>query len=208
MKAKYQFLLLMLLVFFYFSSTIDVKISELFYNYSTQKFYGEDNALCLFIYKLVNYLVLGVIVYSLLHYKKNKYFSLMIILALIAGPGLLVNTVFKNHWGRPRPYQVLRDKQQFSPIYNANFNKNYNNSMPSGHSSIGYFMGVPFILQQRRKLGYAIGIISGLLIGFIRILQGGHYLSDVICAGIFVFIVAELVLYIFKKYFNYENYYK
>lgn len=207
MKVKYH-LLILLLLFFYFSPVIDIKISELFYNYSTQKFYGEDNIFCLSIYKLVNYLVIGIIFYSLLHYKKNKYFSLMILLSLIIGPGILVNTLFKEHWGRPRPYQVLRDKQQFSPIYHVNFGKDYNNSMPSGHSSIGYFIGVPFILQQRRKLGYVLGIVSGLIVGFIRMLQGGHYLSDVISAGIFVFLVAELVLYIFKKYFNYANYYK
>lgn len=208
MKAKYQLLLLLLVIFFYFSPAIDIAISKLSYNYSTLKFYGEDKAFCSFIYKLVNYLVIAIIFYSIFHFKKNKLYSLMIIISLAIGPGLLINTILKEHWGRPRPYQVLRDGQQFSPIYDANFNKNYNNSMPSGHSSIGYFMGVPFILQQRRKLGYTIGIMSGFLVGIVRILQGGHYLSDVISAGIFVFLVAELILYIFKKYFNYEIYNK
>jgi hypothetical protein len=36
-----------------------------------------------------------------------RMYGLFILLSVILGPGLLVNLVFKDHWGRPRPRQVV-----------------------------------------------------------------------------------------------------
>ena len=35
-----------------------------------------------------------------------RLYALFVVAVFVLGPGLVVNEVFKEHWGRPRPYQV------------------------------------------------------------------------------------------------------
>jgi lipid A 4'-phosphatase len=58
---------------------------------------------------------------------------------------------------------------------------------------------VPILAINRRKFGILISILFGTIIGMVRILQGGHFFSDVLFAGIIVWFVAELVHYLFKN---------
>ena len=119
---------------------------------------------------------------------------------MILGPGLLVNAVGKDHWGRPRPKQL----QEFGgtdtyltagaigPV--AKDRK----SFPSGHASMGfYLMAGYFVWRARRPLlartSLAAGLLMGAAIGWARIVQGGHFLSDVIWAGAVVYIAGELL---------------
>ena len=37
---------------------------------------------------------------------QHRRTALFLVLVMAVGPGLLVNEVFKNHWGRPRPLDV------------------------------------------------------------------------------------------------------
>ncbi|HHC74355.1 MAG TPA: hypothetical protein ENK78_04730, partial [Thiothrix sp.] len=41
--------------------------------------------------------------------RRLRIYAIFILLTFVLGPGLLVNTVFKDHWGRPRPDAI----QQF-----------------------------------------------------------------------------------------------
>jgi membrane-associated PAP2 superfamily phosphatase len=121
-------------------------------------------------------------------------------LLMLLGPGLLVNAVGKDNWGRPRPKQV----QEFGgpdtyitagaigPI--AKDRK----SFPSGHASMGfYLLAGYFIWRGRRPLlaraSFAAGLLMGAAIGWARIVQGGHFLSDVIWAGAVVYLAGELL---------------
>jgi membrane-associated PAP2 superfamily phosphatase len=121
-------------------------------------------------------------------------------LLLLLGPGLLVNAVGKDNWGRPRPKQV----QEFGgpdtyitagaigPV--AKDRK----SFPSGHASMGfYLLAGYFIWRGRRPLlaraSLAAGLVMGAAIGWARIVQGGHFLSDVIWAGAVVYLAGELL---------------
>jgi lipid A 4'-phosphatase len=121
-------------------------------------------------------------------------------LLMLLGPGLLVNALGKDHWGRPRPKQL----QEFGgpdtyitagvigPV--ARDHK----SFPSGHASMGfYLMAGYFVWRGRRPLlartSLAAGLLMGAAIGWARIVQGGHFLSDVIWAGAVVFTAGELL---------------
>lgn len=42
---------------------------------------------------------------------------------------------------------------------------------------------VPYRCFWRRRLVYLTGLLYGGLLGWARIVQGGHFLSDSICAG-------------------------
>ena len=51
----------------------------------------------------------------------------------------------------------------------------------SGHAAIGFwFLVFGWALQQRRW--FAIGVMIGLLVGGFRVIQGAHFLSDVVFA--------------------------
>lgn len=203
---RFIFIILLLilgLVFLYYSPYIDQAIAIVPFNHITNKFYGEINNWCSFIYFLVpciTTLLIAVPVGILILNKKTSIFykraAIIVLLSLMIGPGLIVNTVFKNHWGRARPYQVLRDHKSFSPVWQRNANAPENNSFCSGHASIGFFLGIPLLALRRKKSAVITSLGGGVIIGVVRVLQGGHYLTDIIFAGIFVWIGAFFAIYI------------
>lgn len=194
------------------SPLLDKQLAALPYNILDHSFYGETHTWCQIIYRSVNVATVLLIAVPLIlvirSYIKNlpdkalmKRMLLISYLSLAIGPGLLVNTFFKDHWGRARPYQVLRDHKPFSYPWQPHFSRHSDNSFPSGHVSIGAFLGIPFILMRRKKTGVLLSSAGFMLVGLIRFLQGGHYFSDIVMAGLIVWIVALLVTALFDKYF-------
>ncbi len=117
---------------------------------------------------------------------------------MVLGPGVLVNSVFKENFDRPRPRDIVEfnGSAAYLPPGQAGAS-GHGRSFPSGHASMGFFLAAPyFFLRQRHpRLAMAalvVGTTAGLSIGFVRIMQGGHFLSDVIVAGLFVWITAHL----------------
>lgn len=187
------------------SPFIDQHLAILPYNVDSRHFYGEVSHACLFFYHLVSWVSASLITIPILllvfakkfaQPKLMRKFAATVLLALAIGPGLMVNLAFKDNWGRPRPYQVIRDGETYVPFWRHNFNSAKDNSFPSGHASIGFFLGVPFLALGRRRAAVVAGIAGGIVIGGVRILQGGHYFSDVMFAGVFVWLAAEIALYL------------
>lgn len=123
-----------------------------------------------------------------------------LIAATLLGPGLVVNAVFKDHWGRPRPHQVeaLGGQLDYLPPL-ARGESGQGKSFPCGHSSVGFLLGVFFLLwyPHRRRLAWAAlaaAILLGTLLGIGRMAAGDHFLSDVIWSAVMVHAVA-LALY-------------
>ncbi|MBU2964767.1 phosphatase PAP2 family protein [Amphritea sp. 2_MG-2023] len=174
---------------------IDLFVAGLFYDAQSDSFIYKNQPLVQFLYRLFAYIqipvLLGLIVTGLLikfkkvnfkHYK--KWTITFLLLALILGPGLLVNTVIKNNSiGRARPVQVenFGGHQTFTPafVYSGACSKNC--SFVSGHAAMGfYFMILGWLFTSRRA--FWGGCLVGLALGFTRIVQGGHFLSDVLFA--------------------------
>jgi len=114
-----------------------------------------------------------------------RLISLGICLSIIVGPALLVNFVFKDYYGRPRPKQVEQygGEMEYLTVLVPGTEK-YGRSFPSGHSAVGYVMLVLFLtgLSVRNPLAWwalAFAIPYGTVIGMARVLQGAHWLSDV-----------------------------
>jgi lipid A 4'-phosphatase len=204
-----------LIIFCYYSPTIDTTVAKLPYNQSTHQFYGNNVLWCNILYSLIPIITvcsivipLGFIVFSSKtgNSLKSKIVSSIIICSLVLGPGLVVNSIFKQHWGRPRPSQVITSSNEhYEPFWELDFHDSDDNSFPSGHAAIGFFAGVPLLALGRRKIGMFISLICGSLIGIVRILQGGHYVSDIVFAGIFVWLSAELVKFYGDKLFKRFN---
>ena len=108
------------------------------------------------------------------------------------GPGLLANVVLKDHWGRARPTQIeaFGGTRQFTPAPLPASQCTRNCSFVSGHAALGFsLVGFAFLLPtarwRRRAIAATLGF--GALIGLVRIVQGGHFLSDVVYAGLLVY---------------------
>lgn len=127
---------------------------------------------------------------------------LLLVLLLLIGPGLLVNTVFKDNWGRSRPKQVSEFGGQlpFIKVWDRG-ERGVGKSFPSGHASIGFYLIAPyFVLRRRRKRlakGFFLaGTFYGVLMGAGRIAQGGHFASDVLWSWGMVYLSGLLLCYL------------
>lgn len=116
--------------------------------------------------------------------------ALFVVLALALGPGLVVNVVFKDNWGRPRPSTIAEfggPNHYVSPLLPSDQCPD-NCSFPSGHASLGFWLVAPALLAPvgQRRRWVAAALAFGLAVGVVRIAQGGHFLSDVAFSGVMV----------------------
>lgn len=109
-----------------------------------------------------------------------------VVLGGALGPGLLVNSGLKENWQRARPYQVQEfgGTQQFTRAAVMGDQCDNNCSFVSGHVACGFFLVSMMLVHRRRKVLWGVaGVASGFVIGFARIADGAHWLSDVLWAG-------------------------
>lgn len=120
--------------------------------------------------------------------------AVAIVMAL--GLGVLVHAALKENWGRPRPHQVqdFAGTQAFVPALRPWGACSRNCSFVSGHAATGFAllaMGM-FGSRARRRLWFAAAMLAGLAIGAGRVVQGGHFVSDVLFAGVLMWLTAIL----------------
>ena len=162
--------------------------------------YGNIPALLL----SVGSLVLLLMTFISVKYLVYRKIALFFVLVMLVGPGLVVNLGFKSYWGRNRPRHVteLGGQDRYMQVWETG-TAGQGKSFPCGHATMGFYLFAPyFLLRKSRKLlgtGFLLlGIGMGLLIGFARMLQGGHFASDVLWAGGIVYLVA-LIFYKWLK---------
>jgi lipid A 4'-phosphatase len=188
--------------------SLDLRVSGWFYD-AQAGFYLKNAPLVRFVYELVPWItrsvVAGLVLFLLAawtFFRHRQFFraqrraALYLLLVMIIGPGLLVNSVFKDHWGRARPSQVVEfgGSKQFTRAAVPADQCPKNCSFVSGHASVGfYFLALAFVVPRRRALWLVIGTALGLGIGLVRIMQGGHFLSDVVFCGIIVYLTARVL---------------
>lgn len=130
--------------------------------------------------------------------------GLFLAILLALGPGLLVNSVFKEYWGRPRPREVVQfgGKKDFLQPWQPGIAHN-GRSFPSGHSSGAFYLTAPFFVYRRRnksaaRLWLIGGVGFGLMMSVARITQGGHFLSDNLWAWGTVHLTAVALYYLLR----------
>lgn len=114
---------------------------------------------------------------------------LLIVIAL--GPGLVVNGILKEHWGRARPRDVTEfgGDRRFTPAFVISDQCERNCSFTAGHPSAGFALaalGYAYVSRRRRWQVLAAATGFGLLVGLARVAAGGHFLSNVLFSGIIV----------------------
>jgi membrane-associated PAP2 superfamily phosphatase len=125
--------------------------------------------------------------------------AVFILLLLGLGPGLLVNVLLKEEFGRARPREIVDfgGSEQFTPFWRPG-TAGTNSSFPSGHAAIAFSaLGPWFVLREKRRrtavLFLVLGLLFGACVGVARILQGAHFLSDILWAGGLVYLVGSLL---------------
>jgi lipid A 4'-phosphatase len=185
---------------------LDLTFHHLFYSKDVG-FYLKDNPVVVFFYNAVPIFVRGFVALLLLsalyiNIRKRKILGIgnkeviYLLLVLAIGPGLIVNGIFKEHWGRARPAQITEfgGTKHFSPAFIPADQCEKNCSFVSGHASVGFYLvAVALLLKRWRKTAITIALTIAAAIGFARIAQGGHFLSDVIFSGVFTVLSAVWV---------------
>jgi len=123
-------------------------------------------------------------------------------LALIQG--LVIDIYLKGAFGRARP----RDIQQFdgdlsfTPFYLVSDACSSNCSFVSGHAGMAFSTFVLcFLVREklwRRRL-FRAALCFGLLAGWMRVIQGAHFASDVLAAGLVVFGLTWLLAFLILR---------
>jgi membrane-associated PAP2 superfamily phosphatase len=120
--------------------------------------------------------------------------TVFVLLLLALGPGLVVNVLLKDQLGRARPREVIEfgGSHQFSQCWQSG-TSGANSSFPSGHAAIAFFLMAPwFVLRDEKKkiaAGFlTAGLVFGSLVGIARMLQGGHFATDIFWAGGLVYL--------------------
>lgn len=122
--------------------------------------------------------------------------ALFLVLVAAVGPGLVVNVILKDHYGRPRPREVveLGGQERFLAVLVPGGDRQAK-SFPCGHCAIGFYVGVPWLVLRRRHRraawGFLLGgLVAAGLLGAARVMAGGHFVSDVAWAGGLVWLTA------------------
>ncbi|MEM6910326.1 MAG: phosphatase PAP2 family protein [Verrucomicrobiota bacterium] len=124
--------------------------------------------------------------------------SLFAVVVMVLGPGLLVNALLKDQWGRPRPREVVPfdGPHAFEPVLTID-PSSPGKSFPCGHCSMGFYFCAGYLLLRRSQPRAAWGLLLGglafgSLMGLTRMAQGGHFPSDVLWSAGSVWFAALL----------------
>lgn len=119
----------------------------------------------------------------------------------VVGPGLLVNVLLKQNWGRARPVMVeaFGGDKLFTPPFEIAGQCANNCSFVSGEAASAAVMVIvlaicfgPGIHKRYRFLVFLVLGGVFMLASGMRVASGRHFLSDVVFAGLFMLIIARI----------------
>lgn len=131
-------------------------------------------------------------------------FWTFVVTSFAIGPGLIVNAVLKNNWGRARPAHVLEfgGEKTFSPALMISDQCPSNCAFTSGEGAAiftaAFVLGIVILKRHTpdAKINWVAGIILAAVTLFgagLRITMGRHFLSDTIFSALICAIVCLLL---------------
>ena len=194
--------------------TVDIYISQLFYQPEQDSFPLRYNIFIQILFHSIPYLtkltaficVLRIIYLS----AEGSYAYLIksgatiILISALLGPGLIVNVILKENFGRARPAQTkfFGGNKEFTPAWHISKQCRHNCSFSSGHAAQAFHFSILGYFVRRRRSTYLAGIAFGALVGFARIAQGGHFLSDVFFSALIVLSINHLCYIISRRIYK------
>jgi lipid A 4'-phosphatase len=129
-------------------------------------------------------------------------FWAFVVALYVLGPGVLVNFVLKQHWGRARPTDVAEfgGVRQFTPPFEMTDQCLRNCSFVSGEVAaatvLALVLGLVLLDRARpwRRNLWLVGLIALFaMVAFQRVASGRHFLSDVVFAAMFMLVMARVL---------------
>ncbi|MDX2050312.1 MAG: phosphatase PAP2 family protein [Rickettsiaceae bacterium] len=193
-------ILLILSFILFFFPDMDRFISGLFYSQNSG-FVLNKNFIVVVLHDTIptikiiyGFILLGIAIFKILIDDVTKsllFFTVLI--SLIVGPGIIVNNFLKDNFGRARPREITEfgGIKEFSRPYVISDQCIKNCSFSSGHAAGGFsFASIAYIVSQKYSLCFFwLGLSFGFCVGIARIVQGAHFLSDVLASGGVVLLV-------------------
>jgi lipid A 4'-phosphatase len=202
------FLSLLLVIF----PGLDISFSEFFFS-TENGFIYRKNFLVYQIYQLLPFLTKLFILVCLLYlaYIAIKHKNLkkiirsgvfFLFITATISPGLIVNEVFKENFGRARPRNIeeFNGTQHFTKAFKLSNQCERNCSFSSGHAAMGYFFSAiayTTSLLYFNKI-YIVGVVFGSMVGLSRVMMGGHFLSDVIVSALIVLFFNHIIFILWQ----------
>jgi len=199
--AIYGAVLVASLALFYFVPGVDLFVSRLFYGSpggfalaTWPPLHALEGSIRWITWLILMVAALGAVWLRLFGrplWRFDRNALIFLVAALAIGPGIVVNTVLKDHWGRARPNQIeaFGGTKQFTPAPLPADQCTRNCSFVSGHAALGFsLIGFAFLMPVGRWRDRAMiaALSFGALVGFARIASGHHFLSDVVDAGLVI----------------------
>jgi lipid A 4'-phosphatase len=123
--------------------------------------------------------------------------AVFLVATLALAPGLMVNVLLKDHWGRPRPIDVTQfgGEKHFVAWWDPRGECPSNCSFVSGDVAGAFWTIAPAALAppQWRALAYGAALALGTGMAAIRVMAGAHFVSDTVFAGVFTFLIIWIV---------------
>jgi lipid A 4'-phosphatase len=193
---------------------LDIAFSKFFYNYQ-DRFIYKNNFIVQFFFRSIPimaktlfavfslYLAYLIIIRRKAINRRILTCSFYIMLSIAVGPGLLVNYIFKENFGRARPAQVkdFGGDKNFTRAFEYSKECAHNCSFSSGHAAMAYSFTnfayiAPIFLFSRI---YSIALLFGSLVGLSRVLMGGHFLSDILASCCTILTINHLLYLCLQK---------
>ena len=130
---------------------------------------------------------------------------LFLVTSLILGPGVLVNLILKNNWGRPRPVMVdvFGGDMPYQLVWVPSNWCSTNCSFVSGEGSAAMWLLAGLLLVAPKAWRWGIFIVLapiGFLLSLNRVAFGGHFTSDTLLSwGLTLLVVLVLNRVFFQR---------
>lgn len=143
---------------------------------------------------------IGLTIYYAIKKHPRLLASAIVTFSLVLGPAVVVNAIYKDHWDRARPRQIVEfgGTKQFTPAWVVSNQCPRNCSFTSGHAAAGFSFLVGHFVSRGRFWLWLAAVFGGLT-GLTRIMVGAHFLSDVVFSFFTVYLVAALVTFVFAR---------
>ena len=200
------------LVFFY-NPAIDIFFSQLFFSITDNNFFMTKTPILLVIDKLTYLIAFLLLSFNCLliiqKFLKTRSFNFklykkesFVLLIFLIGSAILIQGFSKHYFGRARPTEIeeFGGELKFTPPFQVSNQCKLNCSFVSFHTSIGVLVvSYSMVLAGRRKVLLTIlGSFLTLLFGMTRIMQGKHFLSDVVFSVCFMLIITYILSSLLK----------
>jgi membrane-associated phospholipid phosphatase len=110
--------------------------------------------------------------------------AIFLTLSLLLGPGLLVNGILKEHWGRPRPIDVVQfgGAKAYADWWQPDGACERNCSFVSGEGATAAWMFGPAMIVPAPWRGLALAAAAAFTaaMGGLRMAAGAHFFTDVV----------------------------